>query len=122
MSHEAAREGIRKAFGRLTYTHKAHEKAVDRLSGEIKRLKLLQIGLMALTFGGVLQMVIVGEPRLNFLTTIVSAASLVLAIYQLSFNPTQLIADHRKVAKRLWIVREQYLNLIADVEDHALTQ
>ena len=101
MPHEAARDAIREAFGRLTYTHKAHEKAVDRLNGEIKRLKLLQIGLMALTFGGVLQMLIVGEPRLNFLTALASAASLTLAVYQLSFNPTQLIASYHGSAG-LW--------------------
>lgn len=35
---------IRECFGRVVYTHKAHEKMADRCSATLQRYKLCQIG------------------------------------------------------------------------------
>jgi len=43
-----------------------------------------------------------------------------VTIYQLSFDPGRLIRDHRKCARRLWLIREKYINLLSDLIDEAI--
>ncbi|MCT1177055.1 hypothetical protein EFL77_00790 [Pediococcus pentosaceus] len=45
---------LREAYGRVTYTYTTHLKQADRLISKSKLLKCIQIGLSALTTGGLL--------------------------------------------------------------------
>jgi hypothetical protein len=120
LSHESALASIRESFGRVVYSHKTQEKAVERLHGRIRLVKWGNLVLLVLTFGGVLNAVFAGGPIRNSLTVVVSALALGLAIYRISFNPEQEILEHRKTANRLWRLREEFANLIGDIKDGAL--
>jgi hypothetical protein len=69
---------------------------------------------------GVLNAVFAGGPTRNFLTVVISALALGLAIYRLSSNPEQEILEHRKTALKLWRLREEFANLIGDIKDEVL--
>jgi len=120
LSHESALASIRESYGRVVYSHKTQEKAVERLNGRIRLVKWGNLGLLVLTFGGVLNAVFAGGPVRNLLTVVVSALALGLAIYRLSFNPEQEILEHRKTANKLWRLREEFANLIGDIKDGVL--
>ena len=113
---------IRESYGRVVYSHKTHEKAAERLNGRIALVKWGNLLLIVLTFGGVLNAVFDGGPISNLLTVLVSAFALALAIYQMSFNPEKEILEHRKTANKLWYLREEFANLIEDIQDGALPE
>jgi hypothetical protein len=120
LSHEPTLASIKESYGKIVYSHKTQEKAVERLNSRISMVKWANVVLLVLTFSGVLNAVFAGGPIQNLLTVVVSALALGLAIYRLSFNPEQEILEHRKTANRLWRLREEFANLIADIKDGAL--
>ena len=111
----------REGFGRVVYSHKTHEKAIERLNRRHSRLKLINAVLVGLTFSGVLNALFAGGFYRNLATALVSGVSLAFAIYQLSFDPRDQIVRQRKTADQLWLLREEYANLLADIEDGALS-
>jgi hypothetical protein len=120
LSHESALAAIKESYGRVVYSHKTREKAVERLYARVDLVKWGNLVLLVLTFGGVLNAVFAGGPIRNSLTVAVSALALRLAIYRISFNPEQEILEHRKIANKLWRLREEFINLIGDIKDGAL--
>lgn len=122
MSHESSKRIIKESYGRTVYSHKTHEKAVERLNRRIVLVKWGNLLLIVLTFGGVLNAVFDGGPVSNLLTVFVSALALALAIYRMSFNPEKEILEHRRTASKLWHLREEFANLIADIWDGALPE
>lgn len=122
MGYESALASIKEIYGRVVYSHKTHEKAVEQLNDRIIWLKWINLVLMVLTFGGVLNAVFVGGATLNLLTVLASALALALAIYRMSFNPEKEVLEYRKTANKLRQVRDQYVDLIGDIKDGALTE
>ncbi len=120
MSRESALASVRESYGRIVYSDKTQEKALERLNGRIGLVKWGNLVLLVLTFSGVLNAVFAGGPIRNFLTVVVSALALGLAIYRLSFNPEREIIEHRKTANKLWRLREEFASLIGDLKDRAL--
>ncbi len=105
---------IRETFGKVVYTHKTHEKAADICISKSKRIKRANVVLLALTSGGALGAILKGHVFLIF-TSILATLSLFFAVYQLSFNFEELGQRHKMTAKKLWLIREKYQNLIADI-------
>jgi hypothetical protein len=120
LSHELALASIKESYSRVVYSHKTQEKAVERLNGQSRLVKWGNLVLLVLTFSGVLNAVFAGGPTRSFLTVVISALALGLAIYRLSFNPEQEILEHRKTTNRLWRLREEFANLIGDIKDEVL--
>lgn len=120
MGHGSALASIKESYGRVVYSHKTHEKAAERLNGKTALVKWANLVLIVLTFGGVLNALFGGGPLLNLATVLVSALALALAVYQMSFNPEKEILEHRKTANKLWLLREQFANLIGDINDGVL--
>jgi hypothetical protein len=109
---------IRECFGRAAYTHKTHEKCADALSATLKRVKLLQITLSAITTGGLIT-VLFGSADVSYIAAVVSAiaSSILFALnmYTKESDPGQRAEKHKEVASRLWNIRESYLSLITDL-------
>ena len=56
----AFEDQVRECFGRVVYTHKTHERMADRSADTLRRYKIVQITLSALTSAGAIG-VLVGE-------------------------------------------------------------
>lgn len=105
---------IRESFGRVSYSHKTHEKEVEIQSRNVKIVKWVNIVLIAMTAGSFLSALFAGK-ILVIVGAVFSATSLGFSIYQLSFNPEKKAAGHKQAANSLWLIREKYVNLMADI-------
>lgn len=121
MAADSTLAAIRESFGRVVYTHKTHQKMIDRLNKRNKLIKIANLVALVLTTGGILAPIYDGSPYKNVIVAVSAAIALGVSIYQLSFDPSLEVESHRKCAKQLWIVREKYINMIADIKDGILT-
>ena len=109
---------VRECFGRVVYSHKAHEKAADHCLDRLKTIKLWQILLSAVTTGGLI-VAVFGDSSTSRVAAIVSAfistALLALNTYTKDVDPGTTAERHKETAARLWLIRESYLSLITDI-------
>ncbi|MDE1368177.1 SLATT domain-containing protein [Bacillus licheniformis] len=118
-------------FGKIVYTHKTHEKAIERIEKKISRLKVFQIILLSLTtvgvassFTDVLSPLISNTSTIfhfvNIVVLIIALVATFLSVYDMSSSDRDILYDHKNTAKQLLYIREQYLILIADYKDSAV--
>lgn len=109
---------VRECFGRVVYSHKAHEKASDHCLKRLRRVKLWQILLSAVTTGGLI-VAVFGDTATSRVAAVVSAflstALLALNTYTKDVDPGTTAERHKEAAAKLWLIRESYLSLITDL-------
>ena len=105
---------IRECFGRVTYSHKTHEKCTDILLSSNACIKLWQMILSAVTTGTFLATVIWDGKIAAVIGTILSTVLLVLNAYTKKYDLAGLAEKHKTAASSLWDIRESYLSLLAD--------
>ncbi|MBX9147972.1 SLATT domain-containing protein [Rhodococcus qingshengii] len=106
---------LREVYGRVIYTHKAHEKDREFKSRSAFQMKLANIALTALTFGGLVGTATLDNTKLLWASLILATLTLGFTVFQLSFDPAKDAARHRIAAKSLLAIRERYVNLLADI-------
>ncbi len=106
---------IRELYGRVTYTHKVHEKCADIYHRRLHSMKVAQIVLSALTTGSLL-LAILGEGRVGTIAgAVLSTVLLGLNLYLKDYDLGELSQKHIGVAARIWNIREAYLSLLTDL-------
>lgn len=113
---------IRESFGRLVYTHKTHEKQIEILTFNLTILRWSEVVLISLTAGGAISVLLGTGYWFQLVTAILASLATAVTIYQMSFDPEHRIQDHRKVARRLWYVREKYISLLTDLTDGVIEE
>jgi hypothetical protein len=115
---------LRECFGRVVYSHKAHEKTADIYLARLSRIKLFQILLSALTTGGLI-VAVIGPPDKIRAAAIISAvlSTLLLAVntYTKDVDLGQTAERHKETAARLWAIRESYFSLLTDIKSGLLS-
>ena len=106
---------LRESFGRVTYSHKAHEKEADILSAKLSKLKLGQIILPAISTAGFVTALFGSGWVGSLVGTGCSAVLLALSLYTKNYDLGRQAQGHRDVANDLWFIREKYLSLITDL-------
>lgn len=106
---------VREVFGRVVYSHKTHEKDRELSSAKVSRIRWTNIILTALTFGGIVSNAIWDQRVVLFATIAIGTVTLAFTVFQLSFDPATDAARHRVAAKSLLLIREKYVNLLADI-------
>ncbi|EDL65991.1 SLATT domain-containing protein [Bacillus sp. SG-1] len=115
-------------YAKVVYTHKTHEKAVERLENRIRVLKILQIVLLSLTSVGVLSTItdilkpfidnnIIILTSLNVLVLLTAFTATGLSIYDLSSSDKEDVLKHKTTAIKLLFLREKYIALLSDYRD-----
>ena len=107
---------IRECFGKVAYTHKAHEKCADDLESKSKWIKIVQVVLSAITTGGFLYSIFGENMYISIFGTVASGIMLALTLYYKEFKMEELVEKHRQTALKLWDVRESFISLIADFD------
>src|ERR1051326_7055623 len=107
---------LRECYGRVVYSHKTHEKCADILQDRQRRIRLVQIGLSALTTAGYVTVVLGANNRAASVIGL-SLSTLLLALnsYLKDYDLGQIAQKHRQAGSDLWLIREQYLSLLGDV-------
>lgn len=112
---------IRECFGRVVFSHKTHEKCSDIYAEQLKKLKLFEIILSALTTTSLLSSVF-GEQKIGtIIGAILSTIILGITIYTKDYDLGQISKSHVDAANKLWSIRESYISLIADIKANNLT-
>ena len=106
---------IRESFGRVVYSHKAHEKQADILLAQLSKIKLGQIVLPAISTGGFVTVLLGTGWWGSLVGGIVSAALLALNLYTRNYDLGTQAQQHRNAAINIWSIREKYLSLITDL-------
>lgn len=106
---------LRECFGRVVYSHKAHEKDADACLRQESTTKWAQILLSAVTTGGLVVAVLGDSKAATILSAVVSTLLLVLNAYTKEKDPGQEAQKHKNAADRLWKIRESYLSLLTDI-------
>lgn len=120
MPSDALVASIRESFGRVVYTHKTHEKTIDILNRRSALLRWVQVVLIALAAGGAISVLLGTGFWFRLATAVLASVATVVTIYQMSFDPDRALHEHRKCAQQLWYIREQYINLLADLGDRVV--
>jgi hypothetical protein len=105
---------LRECFGRVVYSHKTHEKCADIYHSRLGRIKLVQIGLSAVTTGGLVALFSADSLATKISATICSAILFGLNAYMKQHDLGELSAKHASAASKLWDLRESYLSLLTD--------
>lgn len=106
---------LRDSYARVVYTHKVHEKSADRLIARERIVRGMQIVLSAIVSTGLL-VTIFGEVYWVVITT--TLVSILLVFVNTFFKGRNLVLEaqeHKAAASKLWLVRERYMSIIADV-------
>ena len=113
---------IRECFARVVYSHKTHEKQGDLCAATLRRFKIAQIVLAALTTSGVLAILFTDDFWLKLVTAVASLLSLFVTGYMKGFDPGATAQKHRDTAADLWAIRESYLSLLTDIASSSVNE
>ena len=106
---------LRDSFGRVTYSHKTHEKCADGLLAIQSWIKRGQIILAAASTVGFISAIsgtgVVG----SLIGASFSAVLLGLNLYTKEIDLAETARKHRETGSDLWLIREKYLSLITDI-------
>ncbi|MCJ7619473.1 MAG: SLATT domain-containing protein [Anaerolineae bacterium] len=119
---EALVSSVRESFGRLVYSHKTHEKEIEILVRTRTCLRWAEVILIALAAGGAFSVLFGTGFWLQVATAMLATCATAVTLYQLSFDPDHAIHEHRRCARQLWLIREEYVNLLADLADAAMPE
>lgn len=112
---------IRECFGRVVWTHKTQEKCADLLLRRNTQIKLIQIGLSAITTTGVLIAVFGENKTIGIVTAIFSAILFGINSYVKGHDLGEIAQKHTEAASELWDIREKYLSLLTDLNANLLS-
>ena len=114
---------VREEFGRVAYSHKAHEKLADRLQGRVLWEKRINAGLLTITAANTSAVALVFRDQFwgQVSAMALSLLTLFVTVYGLSRHREHLLEQHRRAAGALWLLRERYVHLIGDLKAGAVT-
>lgn len=113
---------IRECYGRVIYTHKVHEKNADLYLVRLRRTKIFQILLSAITTGGILGVLFSsGSKVLEVVTAATATTQFFLNTYIKEYSLSDTAERHSVTANKLWSIRESYLSLLADLISRQIT-
>ncbi len=106
---------LREQYGRVVYSHKTHEKCADILLNFLAKIKWGQIILAALSTSGFVSTFFGSGTVGSIVGTTCSAILLALNLYTKDHDLSELASKHRRAANDIWLIREKYVSLIADL-------
>lgn len=107
---------LRDSFGRVVYSHKTHEKSADILLSRLARIKIFQIVLSALAATGGFSIILGTDEIKVWASFLLSTVLLILNLYARSDDLGGIAQRHRDTGSKLWVIREKYTSLIADLK------
>jgi hypothetical protein len=112
---------LRECYGRVVYSHKTHEKCADILLGRHAFIKLSTIVLSALTTAGFVSTFFEKTSTIagKVIGFVLSTALLVLTAYTKDYDLGELAQKHKQAANDIWLLRERYFSLLADLAARA---
>lgn len=114
-------ETVRESFGRVVYTHKTHEKMAEILEQKRATATVIEVISISLTASGLISLNFYDETAIKLISAFLAFVSLGFTLYKAFGNLDTRIAENQKAACELWLIREQYINLISDFSERRLS-
>ena len=108
---------LREMYGRVSYTHKTHEKMADAYTTRHKRIKIVEIIVAALATSSLVLAVFGDSKPATVIGAFMSTVSLAITLYFKEAAMGEQVQKHTVTASRLWGIREQLLTLLVDFRD-----
>lgn len=112
---------VKETFGRVTYTHKTHEKDAERSEKSARRIKGLSVLIVGVTAAAALAAPLLDSDVAAWTAAVAGVIGLVFAAYQLAYDPAADAARHRLAAKSFLTLRDDYRRLLADAQAGGLS-
>lgn len=114
--YELLEAQLRECYGRVVYSHKTHEKCADIMIKTNDNIKLVQLGLSAITTGSFIP-TILGDGKGTAIFGVIASTILLIINSYIKKHELVAIADkHKAAAIGLWDLRESYLSLLTDLK------
>ena len=106
---------LREQYGKVVYTYTCHLNIVDRYKKIDRGIKLGQIMLSGITSAGFISIIFYDTWLIKLGGAVLSFGLFFLNSCIKFFEINNKITSHKKAADELWLIREQYLSLITDI-------
>ena len=107
---------ISEQFGKLVYSYTCHWEEISLLKRYNNLIKWGEIVLTAASATGIVSFLIYDKNCLAIIGAIFSTLSLALTLFSKEYNLEERIIKHQNTADDLWLVRENYISLLTDLE------
>lgn len=110
---------VRELYGRVSYTHKTHEKQADIYYQKHlwqRRWLVVLTAISSTTFVASLLGLAIGKQWAPLVTSFIALLVTALNIGTKNFKHEEEMQRHRDTAAKVWDVRESYLSLIVDLQ------
>jgi hypothetical protein len=112
---------LRLTFGHIIYSHKTHAITAERQARRDRWLKTAEAVLLLATAVAAAAMGLTLNPVYAIVAATTATLGMFVLILRLAFDFERTAAAHRACSSRLWLIREQYRALLADLKDGAIT-
>jgi hypothetical protein len=111
---------LRLTFGHVVYRHKTHSQFAHDRARRSRWLKVIEAALMAAVVGTATAVAFGKGQIYATLTGVFAAMAVAALVVDLTFDFGRSAQMHAWCANRLWLIREEYRALLADLADGAL--
>lgn len=108
---------IRLTFSQVIRQHKAHEQAAHRLTRWLWVTRGIELALLAGTVAAATRGLMVTGALWPVTALVLAIGSLALYIVTLAWQPDLRLQAHRSCGTELWLIRERYYALLAELSD-----
>lgn len=115
-SYDTVEDITRQEFASVVWTHKIHEKQADIYETRYHLIEVINIICASLTAAGVISSIFQDGHIIKVGTALLAFATIFCTAYIKSFNVQEKFAKHRQTAQKLIVVRNNYINLIANIK------
>jgi hypothetical protein len=112
---------LRMSFGGVVHGYRAHSEIAERLQRRVWQLRIGELVLLGGALAANITAVVRSDPRYAVLGAVVAGLALALFTLYVAVNFESRIYAHRWCASRLWLIREKYRALLAEMRDGTLT-
>ena len=112
---------LRMSFGGVVHAYRSHADFAVRLNRRAWAMRIGELLLLGGTLAATVTAVVRSDPRYAVLAAVLAGVGLLLFTLYVAINLESRIYAHRWCASRLWLVREKYRALLAEMRDGTLT-
>lgn len=113
---------LRENYGKATYSYTVHNEMCNILLKKNNILKIAVIISSSISSFGFIGTVVHNAVWINLLSGIFSFLTLALTLYSKEENIAEIAQKHKKTADELWIIREDYISLLTDYDELAISE
>lgn len=114
---------VRQSFANTVFTHKVQEVAAENASAIALKVKVANMGIVALAL--IMLLLQVANPSnlvFSYLGSGIAVGEIIFLIVQLSFNFEQVAIAHKNSALKYMQLRDKYRGLIVDIMNEQVSQ